>query len=265
MLTLQAGGRIGSTGVHMFQWLDQETMHSEVHMFQWLDQETIHSEMHMFQWLDQETMHSEVHMFQWLVWLDQETIHSRDGNQTQVCRTSGGYLPTWLTSNNNNNCIQRHSSRLCTISSLHREPSSTHTFKWPRHNVCKSCATHWALISCNMLCYAPYGTKRQVRDSWSEFKLHLFELYFIGWTIIRWLSNPKGSCCVKRDACWKVWCNTTQNSIPACGHCASFFPLCEHTGVRLSLPAYRFQCFLKFYFTAIVKGVIALNVICLKR
>ena len=28
--------------------------------------------------------------------------------------------------------------------------------------VCKSCATHRALITCNMLCYVPLGTKGQL-------------------------------------------------------------------------------------------------------
>ena len=55
------------------------------------------------------------------------------------------------------------------------------------------------------------------------------------------------------------------NSIPAYGHCTSFTPLLEHTGVWHSLQMYGFLCFWKFYYTVIVKGVIALNVVCLKR
>ena len=35
---------------------------------------------------------------------------------------------------NNNNRIQRHKSRFCTISSQHPEPSPTRTFKWPGCN-----------------------------------------------------------------------------------------------------------------------------------
>ena len=50
--------------------------------------------------------------------------------------------------------------------------------------LCKSCATHWALIMCNS-CYVPSGTKGQLL-SFAELKLHLFELYFIGWTINHW-------------------------------------------------------------------------------
>ena len=50
--------------------------------------------------------------------------------------------------------------------------------------VCKSCATHWALITCNMSCYVPRGKKGQLSFlSLTEFKWHLFELYSIGWTI----------------------------------------------------------------------------------
>ena len=55
------------------------------------------------------------------------------------------------------------------------------------------------------------------------------------------------------------------DSVPMCGHCASFSPLHEHTGERHSLLTNGFRCFLKCYFTAIAKGVIALNVVCLKR
>ena len=32
---------------------------------------------------------------------------------------------------NNSNDIERHNSRLCTVSSLHRKRSPTHTLKWP--------------------------------------------------------------------------------------------------------------------------------------
>ena len=54
------------------------------------------------------------------------------------------------------------------------------------------------------------------------------------------------------------------NSIATYGHCASFSPLREHTGARHSLTTYEFFFFFKFL-TAIVKGVIALNVVFLKR
>ena len=47
-------------------------------------------------------------------------------------------------------------------------------------------------------------------------------------------------------------------------YCVSFSPLHEHTSVRHSLKTYGFRVSL-LYFTAIVKGVIALNVGCSKR
>ena len=37
------------------------------------------------------------------------------------------------------------------------------------------------------------------------------------------------------------------NSLPTYGHCASFSPLYEHTGLPHSLPTYRFQCFYYFF------------------
>ena len=52
--------------------------------------------------------------------------------------------------------------------------------------VCKSRATHRELVTCNMSCYMPPGTKGQLSYlSLTEFKSHLFELYFIGWTVNR--------------------------------------------------------------------------------
>ena len=56
------------------------------------------------------------------------------------------------------------------------------------------------------------------------------------------------------------------NSIHMYGRCASFSPFRENTGVWHSLLKYGFRCFFVvfFYFMAIVKGVLALNVVCLK-
>ena len=56
--------------------------------------------------------------------------------------------------------------------------------------VCKSRATHRALITCNMSCYVLAtwyeGTAQLL--SLTELKSHLFELYFIGWSNL--LSHP---------------------------------------------------------------------------
>ena len=67
--------------------------------------------------------------------------------------------------NNNNNSnkkkkkkkyrTERRNSRFFVICSLRREPSPTRTFNGPGAIVCKSRATHRALITCNMSCYVP--------------------------------------------------------------------------------------------------------------
>ena len=74
-----------------------------------------------------------------------------------------------------------------TISSLRREPSPTRTLKWPgRNRVQITCNTSSAYhVQHVVLRAARYeGTAQLV--SLTEFKSHLFELYFIGWTIKRW-------------------------------------------------------------------------------
>ena len=53
------------------------------------------------------------------------------------------------------------------------------------------------------------------------------------------------------------------NSVAMYGHCASFSPLHEHTGVQHSLPTYRF--FFNYNFLQPLQGVTALNVVFLKR
>ena len=58
--------------------------------------------------------------------------------------------------------FQRHYSRFlqsphCVTNCLQHVRSSG-----PGAIVCKSCATHRALITCNMPCYVPRGTKRQL-------------------------------------------------------------------------------------------------------
>ena len=56
----------------------------------------------------------------------------------------------------------------------------------------RSCANHvqhieWLSHATFMRCYMPHGTKGQLSYlNLTELKLHLFELYFIGWTINRW-------------------------------------------------------------------------------
>ena len=80
--------------------------------------------------------------------------------------------------NNNNNRIERRNSRFFAISSLCREPSPT--LKWPECNRVQ--------ITCNTS--SPYHVQHVLRATWNEgtakllslteFKSHVFELYFIG-------------------------------------------------------------------------------------
>ena len=64
--------------------------------------------------------------------------------------------------NKNNHCTQRRNLRFFTISSLRREHIHS---SGPGAVVCRSYATHRALITCNMSCYMPHGTKGQLNCS----------------------------------------------------------------------------------------------------
>ena len=56
--------------------------------------------------------------------------------------------------NNNNNCIERRSSRFLTISSLRRELSPTRTLKWPRRNrMQRTCKTSSAYHVQHVMCH----------------------------------------------------------------------------------------------------------------
>ena len=54
-----------------------------------------------------------------------------------------------------------------------------------QHIECLSCATHWVLIMCNMLSATWYEGQFSLQV-WQCCKSHLFQFYFIGWTINRW-------------------------------------------------------------------------------
>ena len=89
--------------------------------------------------------------------------------------------------NNNNNCIQRHNSRFFTISSLRRELSPTRTLKCPgRNHVQITCSTSSAYHVPHVVLRAMWYEGTAQLLSLTELKLHLFELYFIGWTINCW-------------------------------------------------------------------------------
>ena len=89
--------------------------------------------------------------------------------------------------NNNNNCIQWRKSRFFTISSLRREPSPTRTLEWPgRNRVQITCNTSSAYHVQRVVLRATWYEGTALLLSLTNFKSHLFEVYFTGWTINRW-------------------------------------------------------------------------------
>ena len=74
-----------------------------------------------------------------------------------------------------------------TISSLRREPSPKCTLKWPGHNcmqiTCNTPSTYH--VHNVVLCAMRYEGTAQLL-SLREFKLCLFQLYYIGWTMNWW-------------------------------------------------------------------------------
>ena len=70
-----------------------------------------------------------------------------------------------------------------TISSLRREPSPTQTLKWPgRNRVQITCYTSSVYHVQHVVLRATWYKGTAQLLSLTELKLHLFELYFIGWT-----------------------------------------------------------------------------------
>ena len=97
-------------------------------------------------------------------------------------------MPEYSNNNNNNdNCIQRHNSRFFTISSLHHKPSPTRTLKCPGHNCVQiMCNTSSAYHVQHVVLRATWYEGTAQLLSLTKLKLHLFELYFVGWTRNRW-------------------------------------------------------------------------------
>ena len=86
--------------------------------------------------------------------------------------------------NNNNNRIQRRNSRFLTISSLCHDLSPTHTLKWLGRNrvlTTRNTSSAYHVQHVNLLAMWYEGTAQLL--SFTEFKSHLFEPYFIGRTI----------------------------------------------------------------------------------
>ena len=83
--------------------------------------------------------------------------------------------------NNNNSRIQRRNSRFFTIFSLRREPSPTRTLKLPGRNCVQIMySTSSACHVQHVLLHATWYKGTAQLLSLTEFKSHLFELYFIG-------------------------------------------------------------------------------------
>ena len=88
---------------------------------------------------------------------------------------------------NNNNLTERHNLRFFTISSLHHEPSPDTYAQVAQAQLCANQAQHIERLShatCRFTCHLVRRTAQLL--SLTEFKSHLFELYFVGWTINWW-------------------------------------------------------------------------------
>ena len=83
--------------------------------------------------------------------------------------------------NNNNNRIQTHNLRFLTIFSLCRKLSPTRTLKWAGCNCVQiMCNTSSAYHMQHVVLHATWYKGTAQLLSLTEFKSHLFELYFIG-------------------------------------------------------------------------------------
>ena len=104
--------------------------------------------------------------------------------------------------NSNNNCIERHNSWCFTISSLCREPCQTRTLKWSQRSrvqiTCNILSTYYMQ---DVVLHATWYNRTAQLLNLTKFKSHLFELYFIGWTIHRcgtWSSLMCYCACARR-------------------------------------------------------------------
>ena len=108
-----------------------------------------------------------------------------------------------IDNNNNNNDkynrIQRCNSRISTVSSLRREPTPARTFKWPGSNrVQITCNTSSAHHVQHIMLRATWYEGTAQLLSMTELKSHLFEIYFIGWTINRWRGGGRKPDCSEK-------------------------------------------------------------------
>ena len=92
----------------------------------------------------------------------------------------------WWWDSNNNNWIQRRNSRFwqspsCAVNHLQHVRSSG-----PGAIVCKSRATHRALITCNMSFMCHVVRRDNSATKFNRVQIAFIELYFISWTINWW-------------------------------------------------------------------------------
>ena len=110
---------------------------------------------------------------------------------------------------NNNNRIERRYSRFFTVSSQRRELSPTRTLKWPERNhvqiTCNTLSKWNYHVTCHLvrrdssaseivMLHATWYEGTVQLLSLTELKSHLFELYFIGWTIKLMKEGRKPEC-----------------------------------------------------------------------
>ena len=94
---------------------------------------------------------------------------------------------SWHYNNNNSNRIQRHNLRFFAISSLRCASSPIRMLKWPGLNCVQiTCNTLSAYHMQHVVLGATWYEGTAQLFSLTELKSHLFELYFIGWTIKLW-------------------------------------------------------------------------------
>ena len=107
----------------------------------------------------------------------------------RFCKVFSGMLYHNNDNNNNddNNRIERCNLRLFTISSMRRVQSPTHTLKRPGSNrVQITCNTSSVYHMQHVVLRAMWSEGTAQLLNLTDFKSHLFELYFIGWTINWW-------------------------------------------------------------------------------
>ena len=114
-----------------------------------------------------------------------------DSHPSAAAHTATPQVRSDAPNNNSNkkkeNCVHRRNLRFFAISLLRCEPFPTRTLKWPGHNhVQITCNTSSVCHMQNVMLRATWYKRTAQLLSLTDFKSHLFELYFIGWTVNQW-------------------------------------------------------------------------------